>query len=90
MANPKELLGDTCLEVLISRTRIWELKGQLEFISKVYLDADEFFNSFEENLEFILCMLKKDIQEIDDSLPKGWKLSDIEDDDLVVETIKEI
>ena len=35
-------------------------------------------------------MLKKDIQEIDDSLPKGWKLSDIEDDDLVVETIKEI
>ena len=89
MSNPKELLGDTCLEVLVSRTRIWELKGQLEFISKVYLDADEIFNSFEEKLEFILCMLKKDIEEIDDSLPKGWKLSDITDNDIEIEMMKE-
>ena len=84
MSNPKELLGDTCLEVLVSRTRIWELKGQLEFISKIYLDADEIFNSFQQKLEFIIHMLIREAGSIDSELPTGWRIGDIKDEDIEI------
>ena len=84
MSNPKALIGNDCVEVLMARTHIWTLKEQLEFISQIYLDAEGFFNSSQQKLEFIIHMLIKEAGSIDAELTTGWKIGDIKDEDIEI------
>ena len=73
MTDPKELSDLDCVEMLVNRTKIWTLKETFAFIGQLYEDGP---GNFEEKIEVILGKLWEEIQELDEEMPPGWKLTD--------------